>query len=54
MLITTGTPAGVAAGGDPPRWLVAGDTVTVDIEGVGALTNPVVDEPAGDVSGPGG
>jgi 2-keto-4-pentenoate hydratase/2-oxohepta-3-ene-1,7-dioic acid hydratase in catechol pathway len=44
MLITTGTPAGVAAGGDPPRWLVAGDTVTVEIEGVGRLTNPVVAE----------
>ena len=47
MLITTGTPAGVAAGEDPPRWLAAGDSVTVRIEGVGELTNPVVDEPAG-------
>ncbi|MGD0393535.1 MAG: fumarylacetoacetate hydrolase family protein [Acidimicrobiales bacterium] len=47
MLITTGTPAGVAAGEDPPRWLSAGDSVTVHIEGVGELTNPVVDEPAG-------
>jgi 2-keto-4-pentenoate hydratase/2-oxohepta-3-ene-1,7-dioic acid hydratase in catechol pathway len=45
MLITTGTPAGVAAGEDPPRWLAAGDEVTVEIEGVGELTNPVVDEP---------
>jgi 2-keto-4-pentenoate hydratase/2-oxohepta-3-ene-1,7-dioic acid hydratase in catechol pathway len=44
MLITTGTPAGVAAGQDPPRWLAAGDTVTIDVEGVGRLTNPVVDE----------
>ena len=26
MLITTGTPAGVAAGEDPPRWLAAGDS----------------------------
>jgi len=50
MVITTGTPAGVAAGEDPPRWLVAGDEVTVESEGVGALTNPVVDEPgAGDM-----
>jgi 2-keto-4-pentenoate hydratase/2-oxohepta-3-ene-1,7-dioic acid hydratase in catechol pathway len=48
MLITTGTPAGVAAGEDPPRWLSAGDSVTVHIEGVGELTNPVVDEPAGE------
>jgi 2-keto-4-pentenoate hydratase/2-oxohepta-3-ene-1,7-dioic acid hydratase in catechol pathway len=45
MVITTGTPAGVAAGGDPPRWLKAGDTVTVEVGGVGTLTNPVVDEP---------
>ncbi len=48
MLITTGTPAGVAAGEDPPRWLAAGDSVTVRVEGVGELTNPVVDEPATD------
>jgi 2-keto-4-pentenoate hydratase/2-oxohepta-3-ene-1,7-dioic acid hydratase in catechol pathway len=46
MLITTGTPAGVAAGEDPPRWLAAGDTVTVEVEGVGRLTNPVVAERA--------
>jgi 2-keto-4-pentenoate hydratase/2-oxohepta-3-ene-1,7-dioic acid hydratase in catechol pathway len=54
MLITTGTPAGVAAGEDPPRWLAAGDTVTVAIEGVGELTNPVIDEPAGGGNHPGG
>lgn len=47
MLVTTGTPAGVAAGEDPPRWLAAGDSVTVHVEGVGELTNPVVDEPEG-------
>jgi 2-keto-4-pentenoate hydratase/2-oxohepta-3-ene-1,7-dioic acid hydratase in catechol pathway len=44
MLITTGTPAGVAAGEDPPRWLVAGDTVTIEVEGVGRLSNPVAAE----------
>jgi 2-keto-4-pentenoate hydratase/2-oxohepta-3-ene-1,7-dioic acid hydratase in catechol pathway len=54
MLITTGTPAGVAAGEDPPRWLAAGDTVTVAIEGVGELTNPVIDEPARGGDDPGG
>jgi len=48
MLITTGTPAGVAAGQDPPPWLSAGDPVTVEVGGVGQLTNPVVDEPRGD------
>jgi 2-keto-4-pentenoate hydratase/2-oxohepta-3-ene-1,7-dioic acid hydratase in catechol pathway len=48
MLITTGTPAGVAAGQDPPPWLAAGDTVTVSIEGIGELNNPVIDEPGPD------
>ena len=54
MVITTGTPAGVAAGGDPPRWLSAGDTVTVEVGGVGRLTNPVVDEPGAHDGGSGG
>ena len=54
MIITTGTPAGVAAGEDPPRWLSAGDTVTVEVGGVGRLTNPVVDEPAAHEGGSGG
>ena len=46
-MIPTGTPAGVAAGEDPPRWLVSGDTVTVTVSigEVGELSNPVVDEP---------
>jgi 2-keto-4-pentenoate hydratase/2-oxohepta-3-ene-1,7-dioic acid hydratase in catechol pathway len=48
MLISTGTPAGVAAGEDPPRWLSAGDSVTVEVGGVGRLTNPVTDEPVAD------
>ena len=50
MVISTGTPAGVAAGKDPPRWLAAGDTVTVEVGGVGRLTNPVIDEPAVDAT----
>jgi 2-keto-4-pentenoate hydratase/2-oxohepta-3-ene-1,7-dioic acid hydratase in catechol pathway len=40
-LIATGTPAGVQLGRDSPRWLADGDVVTVEIEGVGTLTNPV-------------
>jgi 2-keto-4-pentenoate hydratase/2-oxohepta-3-ene-1,7-dioic acid hydratase in catechol pathway len=40
-LIATGTPAGVGFTRTPPRFLAAGDTVTVEVEGVGALTNPV-------------
>jgi 2-keto-4-pentenoate hydratase/2-oxohepta-3-ene-1,7-dioic acid hydratase in catechol pathway len=45
MILSTGTPAGVAASGNPPRWLTAGDTVRIEIDGIGPLTNPVVDEP---------
>ena len=44
-VITTGTPAGVGAGFDPPRWLVPGDVVRVEIDGVGAIENRVVSEP---------
>jgi 2-keto-4-pentenoate hydratase/2-oxohepta-3-ene-1,7-dioic acid hydratase in catechol pathway len=45
MILSTGTPAGVAASGNPPQWLSAGDTVHIEIDGIGALENPVVDEP---------
>ena len=41
-VILTGTPAGVGAASDPPRWLVPGDTVRISIENVGTLENPVV------------
>jgi len=41
-VIATGTPAGVGAGFDPPRFLTDGDTVRVEIEGIGTLSNPVV------------
>jgi 2,4-didehydro-3-deoxy-L-rhamnonate hydrolase len=41
-LILTGTPAGVGVFRDPQRLLRPGDEVTVAIEGVGSLTNPVV------------
>ena len=40
-LIATGTPAGVGVFRKPPRLLRDGDEVTVEIEGLGALTNPV-------------
>jgi 2-keto-4-pentenoate hydratase/2-oxohepta-3-ene-1,7-dioic acid hydratase in catechol pathway len=40
-LILTGTPAGVGVFRDPPVFLVDGDEVMVEIEGVGTLTNPV-------------
>jgi 2-keto-4-pentenoate hydratase/2-oxohepta-3-ene-1,7-dioic acid hydratase in catechol pathway len=43
-VILTGTPQGVGMARKPPLWLKAGDTVTVEIEKIGALTNPVEDE----------
>jgi 2,4-diketo-3-deoxy-L-fuconate hydrolase len=41
-LILTGTPAGVGVFRDPKRLLQPGDEVTIEIEGIGELTNPVV------------
>lgn len=41
-VILTGTPHGVGMARTPPRWLQAGDTVTIAIGGIGELTNPVV------------
>ncbi len=41
-IVTTGTPAGVGCFRDPARYLAPGDVVTVEVESVGALTNPVV------------
>ncbi len=42
--IFTGTPHGVGFARTPPVYLQAGDTVTVEIDGIGKLTNPVVEE----------
>ena len=41
-LIATGTPAGVGAFRDPPLFMRPGDEITIEIEGIGSLTNPVV------------
>jgi 2-keto-4-pentenoate hydratase/2-oxohepta-3-ene-1,7-dioic acid hydratase in catechol pathway len=43
-LISTGTPAGVGAARTPKRWLRAGETVRLEIEKLGVLENPVVNE----------
>jgi 2-keto-4-pentenoate hydratase/2-oxohepta-3-ene-1,7-dioic acid hydratase in catechol pathway len=43
-VILTGTPSGVGMARTPPRWLKPGDSVTVEIERIGQLTNPVVAE----------
>jgi 2-keto-4-pentenoate hydratase/2-oxohepta-3-ene-1,7-dioic acid hydratase in catechol pathway len=40
-VILTGTPHGVGMAANPPRWLKPGDCVTIEIERIGALTNPV-------------
>ena len=40
-IIATGTPAGVAAMHQPPAWLAPGTTVTVEVEGLGRLSNPI-------------
>jgi 2-keto-4-pentenoate hydratase/2-oxohepta-3-ene-1,7-dioic acid hydratase in catechol pathway len=44
-VIATGTPAGVGLLRQPPRWLVPGDTVAVEVDGIGRLENPVIAEP---------
>jgi 2-keto-4-pentenoate hydratase/2-oxohepta-3-ene-1,7-dioic acid hydratase in catechol pathway len=46
-VIVTGTPDGVGALRKPPVWLKPGDECTVEIDRIGALTNPVVQEAAG-------
>jgi 2-keto-4-pentenoate hydratase/2-oxohepta-3-ene-1,7-dioic acid hydratase in catechol pathway len=43
-VIMTGTPHGVGAARKPPVFLKSGDTVTIEIEKIGQLTNPVIDE----------
>ncbi|HEY2574507.1 MAG TPA: fumarylacetoacetate hydrolase family protein [Verrucomicrobiaceae bacterium] len=43
-VILTGTPHGVGMARKPPRWLKEGDSVTIEIEKIGQLTNPVVEE----------
>jgi 2-keto-4-pentenoate hydratase/2-oxohepta-3-ene-1,7-dioic acid hydratase in catechol pathway len=42
-VILTGTPHGVGMARKPPVWLQPGDTVSVEIEGIGTLENPVVE-----------
>lgn len=43
-VILTGTPHGVGMARDPQVWLQPGDTVTIELEGIGELTNPVTGE----------
>jgi 2-keto-4-pentenoate hydratase/2-oxohepta-3-ene-1,7-dioic acid hydratase in catechol pathway len=43
-VILTGTPEGVGMGMQPPRYLKEGDIVEIEIEQIGILSNPVVNE----------
>ncbi|MEM9355777.1 MAG: fumarylacetoacetate hydrolase family protein [Pseudomonadota bacterium] len=43
-VIATGTPSGVAHARKPPAWMKAGDVVEVEVENIGILKNPIVDE----------
>ncbi len=45
-IVSTGTPGGVAAAMNPPKWLKAGDAVRIEIEKIGRLENKVIVEPA--------
>jgi 2-keto-4-pentenoate hydratase/2-oxohepta-3-ene-1,7-dioic acid hydratase in catechol pathway len=45
-VILTGTPHGVGMARDPKIFLKPGDTCSIEIEKIGTLTNPVIDEPA--------
>lgn len=42
--IAMGTPPGVGHARTPPRWLRPGETVEVEIEGIGICASPIVDE----------
>ena len=43
-IIATGTPGGVGDGYDPKLWLAPGDTVEVEVEGIGTLRNTVISD----------
>ena len=50
-VILTGTPHGVGFAQVPPVFLRAGDTVSIEIDGIGTLTNPVAEEQAEKLTG---
>jgi 2-keto-4-pentenoate hydratase/2-oxohepta-3-ene-1,7-dioic acid hydratase in catechol pathway len=43
-VIASGTPGGVGSRREPPVWMKAGDTVEVEVSGVGVLRNPIADD----------
>lgn len=42
-VIATGTPPGVGCFRTPPKWLMPGDIVECEIDGIGTLVNPIVE-----------
>ena len=50
-VLLTGTPSGVGVFREPPVFLEPGDVVSVEIEGLGRLVNPVVDHDGGAPAG---
>jgi 2-keto-4-pentenoate hydratase/2-oxohepta-3-ene-1,7-dioic acid hydratase in catechol pathway len=44
-IVATGTPSGVGIAQKPPKLLVAGDVVRIEIEGLGQIENTVIAEP---------
>jgi 2-keto-4-pentenoate hydratase/2-oxohepta-3-ene-1,7-dioic acid hydratase in catechol pathway len=45
-IVSTGTPSGVGVAMSPPGFLKPGQTVRIEIERIGTLENPVIDEPS--------
>ncbi len=45
-IVSTGTPSGVGAAMSPPGFLKAGQTVRIEIDRIGTLENPVIEEPS--------
>jgi 2-keto-4-pentenoate hydratase/2-oxohepta-3-ene-1,7-dioic acid hydratase in catechol pathway len=43
-VVITGTPAGVGYARKPPVFMKQGDIIEIEIDGIGVLSNPVVDE----------
>jgi 2-keto-4-pentenoate hydratase/2-oxohepta-3-ene-1,7-dioic acid hydratase in catechol pathway len=43
-IITTGTPGGVAMGMATPQWLIPGDTVRIEMTGLGTMSTPIHQE----------
>jgi 2-keto-4-pentenoate hydratase/2-oxohepta-3-ene-1,7-dioic acid hydratase in catechol pathway len=43
-VIVSGTPGGVGARRNPPLWMKVGDTVEIEVSGIGVLTNAITAE----------